>query len=257
MPLLASTTQADLSSRHAASSKAAIAADATSHMANANPHHSDNSGEQGNRISANSNDYDFWSVAAMPWQRIRSLHSRYHRNKVKWALQAVAIALALILVIWPQLTYSSATDGQLQGVDPRVDRMREAKLRGIDRSGRHFTIAAAEVKKLDSLGQSLGLSNIQSELRLANNGRMQLIASQGDVNQATSQLNLNNGVEITRQDGFRMDLGDLRYNWLNGEGISQQPVSGKGPNHQLQAEGLKIEQHGNKLTFLGHTILHL
>ena len=257
MPLLASTTRTDVSSRHAASTKAAVAADATSHTANTNPNHSDNSGEQGNRISANNNDYDFWSVAAMPWQRIRSLHSRYHRNKIKWALQAVAIALALILVIWPQLTYSNATDGQLQGVDPRVDRMREAKLRGIDRSGRHFTIAAAEVKKLDSLGQSLGLSNIQSELRLANNGRMQLIASQGDVNQATSQLNLNSGVEIARHDGFRLDLRDLSYNWLNGDGISQQPVSGTGPHQRLQAEGLKIEQHGNKLTFLGHTILHL
>jgi len=203
------------------------------------------------------NSNSIWPAATRGWRGIESLTNRYHRHKVKWVLQAVAMTLALVLVIWPQLTYSRPTQGQLQGVDPQVDTMRQAKLRGIDRSGRPFIIAASEVQKLDHDGQRLSLLDIRSELRLANNGQMELLASNGDVDQKTSQLNLNNQVAITRHDGFRMDLSELRYNWLSGEGVSQQPVSGKGPHHQLQADGLKIELHGNRLTFLGHAILHL
>jgi hypothetical protein len=178
-----------------------------------------------------------------------------HRRKMKWGLAGMALFLALLLVVWPQLTYNGDQKNELSGVNPRVDSMRKARLQGIDGQGRPFVLTADRVQKLDTAGQYLTLTDLHAEVRLPNNNRISLAADSGDINQTTSLLNLVQRVTITRQDGFRMDLSSLTYNWLDGVGESAQPITGYGAHHRLQAEGLKIEQHGNRLVFLGHAAL--
>lgn len=189
----------------------------------------------------------------------------------RYVLPAAALVIAgLVLAqlmhnpLQDQLSHLPAEERTLPGQSA----LEGARYEGNDSEGRPFTVRAdkalrvlpdnATASDLAPLeGETVDLERPSATLTLGNAGALNIDATAGRFEQDASTLDLTGGVTLSDQKGNELWVDkvnvDLNSNTLN----SDTPVRGKGPDGTVDAEGLRLENGGEKVIFTGRTTLTL
>lgn len=162
-----------------------------------------------------------------------------------------------------QLTQLPANEKNLPG----QSELTGARYEGVDSAGRPFTLTADRavrvMQSLDSAaaptvdkGEIVDLTSPRAEMSTGGND-LSIEASQGRFTQDSQSLNLTGGVTLSDKNGNQLHLSDVDVD-LHGRALqSDAPVAGSGPAGTINAEGLKLEDGGEKVIFTGRTTLTL
>lgn len=176
-------------------------------------------------------------IMAVSWPVMNELHINYKSKLSETRLKVQEIAMTM-----PQA-------GQ-----PLQLQIKQPEYIGKDDQGRPYVVAAEKVIQ-DGMKPGASIMNLeQPRARLLLNEttqeKLNVIARTGVYDPDTRMLDLDGDVVITHSTGYKLNAENLRVNLSQGSSISEQPVSGDGPNGFLSGEKLELLNKGE------HIILH-
>lgn len=187
-------------------------------------------------------------------------HTRFV-NRTKWTLPALALALLLLVAVWPQL--ASFFEHVRLGV-PRIDLSEARRLRmvqphysGIDRQNRPYVLtadAATQVPRSDDL---ITLDGPKADLTTTSGNWVQISGDTGTYQTQPQLLDLFGNVIFYQDRGNEFHTDSAHIDILNGTAQGHDPVDGQGPFGHVTAEGFNIYNRGDVIVFTGKTNLTL
>jgi lipopolysaccharide export system protein LptC len=191
------------------------------------------------------------------------LIARYSRyvNFMKFILPLMALALVAAIMIWPQLqitdtSFSIALSNAKLSTKEGLS-MVNARFVGVDLKKQPFSITADIAKNLLKDREQIELEMPKADITVSDGSWLVLTANSGVYNQKKKLLNLKGAVNLFHDSGYEFKTKKVNIDLNQGIAISNEPVKGQGPFGQLQAEGFRIENKGNKISFSGKSKLIL
>ena len=180
---------------------------------------------------------------------------------MKFVLPLIALILVATIMIWPQLhvldeTFSIAlSDVKLSAKES--PNMVNARFVGADLKKQPFSITADIARNLLKDTTEIELEMPKADITVSDGSWLVLTANSGVYNQKGKFLNLEGSVNLFHDSGYEFKTKMANIDLNRGIAISNEPVKGQGPFGQLQAEGFRIEDKGNKIYFSGKSRLIL
>jgi len=192
-----------------------------------------------------------------------SLRDRYSKfvGAMKVLLPAMAAALILMVVAWPQLTGVRSKFqvgiGNL-GLDQLENlSMLNARFDGIDEKDQPYTITA-DVATQSRRGENLiELELPKADITLNDGAWMAMTARVGEFNRDTRLLDLYGAVSLFHDKGFEIQTSTARIDLDAGMAEGNQPVEGHGAAGSIKAEGFRVLERGQTIIFTGRSQLTL
>lgn len=178
---------------------------------------------------------------------------------MKVMLPALALAMVLVLIVWPQLApnerdfrlsvseLASEEVGNLTMVNPRY--------RSRDAQDRPFTVVAERAVQETSGADEIALQAPQADMTLNDGGWVTVSATQGRYDREREQLNLSDGVRLFHDRGFQFETPAIEVDLKAGTARSDAAVQGHGPEGQIDAQGFRILDRGGRIIFTGKSHL--
>lgn len=144
-----------------------------------------------------------------------------------------------------------------------------ARYEGVDEAGKPFTLTADKAMRvMDETTASEGLSSglegetvdlvrPRAEMNLGENRAFAITANEGRYEQESSKLNLTGGVTVEDGRGNELYIDRVDVDLDGSALVADTPVRGSGPSGTIDAEGLRLEDGGDKVIFTGRTTLTL
>lgn len=173
----------------------------------------------------------------------------------------MALALVAAITIWPQLqvmdtSFSIALSNAKLSTKEGLS-MVNARFVGVDLKKQPFSITADIAKNLLKDITQIELEMPKADITVSDGSWLVLTANSGVYNQKRKFLNLEGAVNLFHDSGYEFKTKKANIDLNQGIAISNEPVKGQGPFGQLQAEGFRIENKGNKISFSGKSKLIL
>jgi lipopolysaccharide export system protein LptC len=171
----------------------------------------------------------------------------------------MALALVAAIMIWPQLqitdtSFSIALSNAKLSTKEGLS-MVNARFVGVDLEKQPFSITADIAKNLLKDREQIELEMPKADITVSDGSWLVLTANSGVYNQKRKFLNLEGAVNLFHDSGYEFKTKKASIDLNQGIAISNEPVKGQGPFGQLQAEGFRIENKGNKIFFSGKSKL--
>lgn len=189
----------------------------------------------------------------------------------RFALPAAALVLAGLVIA--QLTKSPLQDqlSQLPAEEktlPGQSALEGARYEGVDTQGRPFVLTAEKAVRVlpagasatdlnPATGETVDLVRPTAQLEMSGGKEMALRANGGRFTQDSSTLDLTGGVTLSDQAGNELWVDNVNVDLDANALTSTTPVKGRGPDGTIDAEGLRLENGGEKVIFEGRTTLTL
>jgi len=180
---------------------------------------------------------------------------------LKVVLPALAVALILLVVVWPQLVPEDSrfrvglsdlapdSAGKLTMVNPRFQ--------GVDAQDRPFSVVAQTATQEKSGADVVELDQPKADITLKDGAWLALTADHGTFDRASQTLHLDGHVSLFHDRGFEMRTETAHVDLKAGTARSDTPVAGQGPAGHLEAEGFRLEDKGGTIVFTGKSKLTL
>ncbi len=200
------------------------------------------------------------NVARMPMAglpRGKASRSAIARRRVfvamaKLLLPAAAVALLVLLAIWPEL-HRDADNGRLTyrrlSVTPESGELSEPRYRGVNAAGRPYTITAARAKQ--SSQNRTDLSAPIADMITESGAWVMLHSAQGVYLPKDGQLDLSGEVTLYREDGMTASTNTATVDLREGAATGAARIHAEGPFGTLDAQGFTVLDHGNVMQFTG------
>ncbi len=196
------------------------------------------------------------SRAARPPPRM-SVRNRYSIfvGFMKFLLPAMAAALVLLVVAWPQLTIednrfrlsvSSLAPDQADSLT-----MLNARFDGIDEKNRPYTITSDMATQSDSDKDLIELELPKADILLEDGTWLALNARSGQYRRQNSMLDLSGSVNLFHDKGFEIRTEAARVDLAKGVAEGVQPVEGQGSVGIIRSEGFRVLDRGARILFTG------
>jgi lipopolysaccharide export system protein LptC len=187
-------------------------------------------------------------------------HSRFvHRTK--WTLPAIAMALLLLVAIWPQL--QSLFDHVRFGL-PRIDlsearrlRMVQPRYSGIDRQNRPYILTADAATQVPHSDGLVTLDLPKADLTTESGNWVQISGDTGTYQMQPQLLDLFGNVQLYQDRGNEFHTDSAHIDIVNGTARGQDPVDGQGPFGHVTAQGFTMYNRGDVIVFTGKTNITL
>ncbi len=171
------------------------------------------------------------------WPIMNELHLNYKSKQSETRLKVDEIAMTMP---------SAGQPMQLQIKNPEYI--------GKESEGHPYVVAAKKIIQ-DGMKPGASIMNLEQPtarllLDQADNENLNVEARTGVYDPASRVLDLDGNVVITHSTGYKLNAENLRVNLTEGRSISEQPVSGDGPNGTLSGQKLELLDKGE------HIILH-
>jgi lipopolysaccharide export system protein LptC len=195
-------------------------------------------------------------VARMPVRGSTSSASIARRRVMvgiaKLLLPATALALLVLLVIWPEL-YRDTDSGRLSyrrlTVLPESGELSDPRYRGVDSGGRPYTITATRARQI---GQNrTDLVEPIADMTTESGAWVMLRASQGVYLPKDGQLDLAGEVTLYREDGMTVSTDTATFDLNEGVGSGAARIHAEGPFGALDAQGFAVVDKGAVMQFTG------
>ena len=194
-------------------------------------------------------------------RRVRIARYSRYVNFMKFILPLTALALVAAIMIWPQLqvmdtSFSIALSNAKLSTKEGLS-MVNARFVGVDLKKQPFSITADIAKNLLKDITQIELEMPKADITISDGSWLVLTANSGVFYQKRKILNLEGAVNLFHDSGYEFKTKKANIDLNRGIAISNEPVKGQGPFGQLQAEGFRIENKGNKISFSGKSTLIL
>ena len=178
---------------------------------------------------------------------------------MKFVLPIAAMALAGLVVAWPQLQsridgfrlgYASISPGEAENL-----RMVKARFTATDKNALPYVLSA-DLAVQESPGADVILLNgPQADIFLADGTWLGLAADTGRYSQSEQILELTGAVNLFHDSGYEAHSNGIRVDLAEGVAKANAPVVGQGPFGELEAQGFVILDRGRTVHFTGRTKL--
>lgn len=176
-------------------------------------------------------------VSVVSWPIMNELHLNYKSKLSGTRLKVEEIAMTMPAAGQPM---------QLQ--------IKRPEYIGKDAEGHPYVVAAQKVVQ-DGMRPGESIMNLEQPtarllLDQSSNEKLNVEARTGVYDPNSRVLDLDGNVVITHSTGYKLNAQNLRVNLTEGSSLSEQPVSGDGPNGTLSGQKLELLDKGE------HIILH-
>jgi lipopolysaccharide export system protein LptC len=174
---------------------------------------------------------------------------------LKLFLPALAVALILLVIVWPQLDIGEEQFrvgvSKLEPESGENVSMLNARFQGVDDKGQPYTLTAdvASQKKADS--NDVELEFPRGEINLDDGRRVLIDARNGLYRRDTQLLELEGGVNVFHEDGYRLMTDTALVDLENGVAVSEDPTRTEATFGEVDSEGIEITQDGDRIFFTG------
>ncbi|GHU02299.1 hypothetical protein FACS1894186_6710 [Alphaproteobacteria bacterium] len=184
-------------------------------------------------------------------------HSKIVRG-LKVVFPAVAGLLALTIVVWPELAHRDSGDrfavaaadqaniGETLALDKPVFRM-------FDTQAQSFVVRADSAREIAKGSQVIALEYPYADIALKKAVRVYVSARRGVLDQKAGTLGLTDSLRVQTSGGhdIRTARASVDFNAKTIEGDA--PVQGKSAAGNVEADGFRILDKGDKVVLLGHS----
>ncbi len=174
---------------------------------------------------------------------------------LKVLLPAVAVALILLVVVWPEISRDSGefrvrvSDISLEQADSLT--MLNARFEGVDDKERPFTLTADEATQTTDNENLVRLELPKGDITLEDGTWMAMTAREGQYRRDTQMLDLNGEVTLFHDRGFELRTEAAQVDLEAGVARGSEDVEGQGPFGNLEAEGFEVLDRGARVLFTG------
>ncbi len=184
--------------------------------------------------------------------------SRYSRFVVlmRWAMPAAAVLMLLLLLVWPNANGDVRELPKATSVGQRE--MTNLRYTGLNAKGEPMVVTASRAIQMGDMNAPIDLQAVKGELTRSGGGWARLESNSGQYDQKANRVLLTGQVHITDDAGYdivtetaEIDLNSPAQAW------GQQPVTGKGPQGNIRANGFRITDEGKTVVFTGRSRLVL
>jgi lipopolysaccharide export system protein LptC len=187
-------------------------------------------------------------------------HSRFVQ-RTKWTLPALAVALLMLVAIWPQLQHLFE---HVRFGLPRIDLTEARKLRmvqprysGIDRDNRPYVLtaeAAVQVPRSDGI---VTLDGPKADMTTNSGNWLEISGDSGTYQTQPQLLDLYGNVQLYQDRGNEFHTDSAHIDVLSGTAEGHDAIEGQGPFGHIVAEGFSMYNRGDVIIFTGKTKLTL
>ena len=176
---------------------------------------------------------------------------------MKVLLPALAVALILLVVIWPQLGQDDSqfrirvSDISLEQADSLS--MLNARFEGVDDRGQPFMLTADEATQTAGDDNLVHLELPKGDMTLEDGTWLAMTAREGRYSRDTQVLELNGEVTLFHDQGFELRTETARIDLEAGTAGGSEPVEGQGPFGNLVSEGFRVLDRGERIVFTGRS----
>ena len=179
-------------------------------------------------------------------------------------LAGVVIAQLMHNPLQDHLTQLPADEKTLPGQSA----LEGARYEGADTQGRPFVLTADKALRVlppnatasdlaPAAGETVDLVRPTAALTLSGDRALTLSAEGGRFVQDSATLDLTGGVTLSDRLGNELRLDQVNVDLDTNALVSDTPVRGRGPDGTIDAQGLRLENGGDKVIFTGRTTLTL
>ncbi len=180
---------------------------------------------------------------------------------MKVLLPALAAALMLLVVAWPQFTIDDGSFrlsvSKLAPDQAYSLTMLNARFDGLDEKDRPYMLTADMATQLDGDKDLVELELPKADITLEDGTWLALTARSGKYRQQRRILDLVGSVSLFHDQGFELRTEAARVDLTKGVAEGVQPVQGHGSVGFIEAEGFRVLDRGARIIFTGkaHMIL--
>ena len=192
-----------------------------------------------------------------------SLRNRYSMfvGLMKVVLPAMAAALILLVIAWPQLT-KDRTRFSLGVANLGQDQietlsMLNARFDGIDEKNRPYTVTADVAVQSPRDESIVDLELPKADMIMTDGSWLALTARSGRYDRDLEQLDLTGEVSLFHDKGFELRTEFARIDLDKGTAEGDQPVEGHGGAGTINSEGFHVSERGQRILFTGRSHLIL
>jgi lipopolysaccharide export system protein LptC len=179
---------------------------------------------------------------------------------MKLALPAAALALVLLVAVWPRIQSAVEKISRL----PRIDLSQARDLRmvnlhyaGVDKHDRPFTVTADAARQRPEVDDLVELEGPKADMTTENDTWLALTAYSGIYQPQAQLLDLFGNVDVFQDKGNEFVTDSAHIDMGKGTAVGTDPVEGHGPFGTIKSEGFRIENQGDIVIFTGKTQLLL
>jgi lipopolysaccharide export system protein LptC len=179
---------------------------------------------------------------------------------MKLALPTAAVALLLLVAVWPRIQSAVERLHKL----PRIDLSQARDLRmvnlhysGRDRHDRPFTVIADAARQRPEVDDLVELEGPKADMTTDNDTWLALTAYSGLYRPQSQLLDLFGDVELFQDKGNEFKTDSAHIDMANGSAEGDDPIEGHGGFGTIEAEGFRIKDRGDIITFTGKARLVL
>lgn len=174
---------------------------------------------------------------------------------MKVLLPALAAALILLVVAWPQFTVDEnnfrLSVSKLAPDQADSLTMLNARFDGLDDKDRPYTLTADMATQSDSDEDIIELELPKADITLEDGAWLALTARSGKYRQKSKILDLTGSVSLFHDQGFELRTEAARVDLAKGVAEGTQPVQGHGSAGFIEAEGFRVLDRGTRIIFTG------
>lgn len=180
---------------------------------------------------------------------------------MKVVLPMLAAGLVVLLGVWSQFNLENTrfTLGSTELAPAQLEslNMVNARFDGVDEKNRPYSVTAELVSQANENADVIELTQPKADISLENGAWIALTADTGNYMRKSELLDLAGSVSLYHDRGFEIHTDSARVDLAEGMASGSAPVAGQGPAGELQAEGFRVTDGGQRIFLTGRARLLL
>ena len=202
-------------------------------------------------------------TSPLPRWRQRYSNDRYSRRVavLKRLLPMVGLMLLVLVAVWPRLgPLLESVRLSLPIIDlrdARELRMLNPRYAGVDRFNRPFVVTAAIGRQVPNRDDLMSLERPRAEMIMRRGASVVVTAATAVYQSQAQLLDLFDDVNLIHENGTRFVTKTAHVDVAHDTAEGHDPVTGRGPSGDIDAEGFRILDKGDTVVFTGKSDLLL
>jgi lipopolysaccharide export system protein LptC len=180
---------------------------------------------------------------------------------MKVVLPALAVVLLGLVVAWPKLSQEESGFqigfARLPSKEVETLAMRNARYYGTDESNRPYAVSADMAIQENGRSETIHLQSPKADFTTSTGANVVIDAESGLYNKVNNTLLLSGGVNLYHDSGTELHTATATIDLAHSSARGTDPVTGNGPQGQIDASGFEITDKGRTLVFTGKSRLSL
>jgi lipopolysaccharide export system protein LptC len=165
----------------------------------------------------------------------------------------------VLLAVWSQFNLQETrfTLGVTEVAPDQIEslNMVNARFDGIDEKNRPYSVTAELVTQAGESADTIELTGPKADITLESGAWIALTADSGAFSRKAEILDLAGDVSLFHDRGFEMHTESAQIDLAEGVASGDAPVSGQGPAGELEAQGFRVSDDGQRILFSGQARL--